>query len=157
MKFLEVQAAMFLEGLSSINIRYLGNNLVLLSYNEGQKLISIVEKNQEWLSNIFIDIKPWNTSVAPGAMLVWACISGLPLHLWSEECSRKALACVGLVVGVAEETKMLECDEFVRVLVWMLASVIDSVKKFKINGDIWEVREKEESEYNEARRITKTN
>lgn len=70
MKFFEVKEAMIVEGLLLIKTRYLGDNLVLLSYNEGEKLSLIVEENQEWSSNFFVDIKPRNTRVAPRVRLV---------------------------------------------------------------------------------------
>ena len=150
LKFQEVQEAFLVEGMSSTKIRYLGDNMVLLSGDDGEKLSLNVEENQDWLSEIFIDLKPWNKSIFPGVRLVWTWVSGLPLYLWSEDCFRKILMSVGSVVDMAEETKKLLSTESARVLVRTSANSIDLVRKIKINGVLWEVRAKEECSYGDV-------
>lgn len=80
-RFIRVKYSLILEGLSSFRLWYLGDNLVLLKRKEGEQLNSIIEENQEWLTNFFEEIKPWCSNVTLGARLAWVRTTGLPLNL----------------------------------------------------------------------------
>jgi len=46
-------------GMSMFKVRYMGDNLVLLTPKEGERMEDIIKLNNEWFVCLFEDLKPW--------------------------------------------------------------------------------------------------
>ena len=73
-------------GMSMIIIRFLGDNLVLLTSKSIEKIEDIVKSSKEWFDFFFEDIKPWSESLVVSYKRVWVKCYGFPIHLWNKEC-----------------------------------------------------------------------
>lgn len=59
-QFMDIQEAFLTEGFTTISIKYLGENLVLLANEYEDNLKDIFEGEDEWLSTIFESYEPWS-------------------------------------------------------------------------------------------------
>lgn len=57
---MDIQEAFLTEGFTTISIKYLGENLVLLANEYEDNLKDIFEGEDEWLSTIFESYEPWS-------------------------------------------------------------------------------------------------
>jgi len=99
-----LQEECFKGGMNMFMVRYLGDNLVLMTPKAEERMEDIVKLNNEWFESIFEEIKPWTPSCVVGYKIVWARCYGLPLPLWSKECLSKVVGEVATLVDVDEAT-----------------------------------------------------
>ena len=99
-----LQEECFKGGLSMFIIRFLGDNLVLLSSKSGEKIEDIVKSNVEWFNCFFEELKPWSESLVVSYKRVWIRCYGLPIHLWSKECFLKVIEDMATLMEVDEAT-----------------------------------------------------
>ena len=110
-------------GMNMLRVRALGDNLVLLTPREGEKMENFIKVNNEWVDCIFESIKPWSVSSGPSHKSVWVRCYGLSLPLWNEECFTKLigdLAPSAMLVGIDSFTESWENLEFARIQVRIL-------------------------------------
>jgi len=132
-----LQEECFKGGMSMFMVRYLGDNLVLMTPKAARSMEDIVKLNNEWFQRFFDDIKPWSASCVAGYKVVWVKCYGLPLPLWSKECFSKIVGEVATLVEVDEATLAWECLEYARLRVRLLqSSKAEMSKKFQINGAV---------------------
>lgn len=77
---LQLQDACILDGLRTIKVRALGDDLVLFS---GEDRVNLSEAilGCEWIKTYIVSLKPWSRDEVPLCRVVWIRCLGLPLHL----------------------------------------------------------------------------
>ena len=88
-----------------IKVRYMGDNLVLLTPKEGERMDDIIKLNNIWFTSVFEDIKPWSESYVAGHKIVWARYFGLPIIMWNKDCLSKVVGEVAELITIEEATK----------------------------------------------------
>jgi len=127
-------------GMSRIKLRYMGDNLVLLTPREGERMDEIIKLNNEWFVSIFEDIEPWSESYVVGHKIVWVRCYELPLTLWNKDCFSKVVGEVASLVDIDASTLSWENLEFARLQVRLTKSgTAELTKGFKINGQVYNI------------------
>jgi len=80
-------------------VKFMGDNLVLLTPKAEERMEDIVKLNNDWLDCIFEDIKPWSESLVVSYKRVWVRCYGLPFYLCSKECFSKVVEEVATLGG----------------------------------------------------------
>lgn len=80
------------EGFTSIQVKNLGDNMVLLSNDDGLEVVEIHREAGEWLSTVFDSLKPWISKEKPCFINAWVRCMGVPLNAWHKECFTRLLA-----------------------------------------------------------------
>lgn len=96
---------LILEGINCIRVRYLGDNFVLLTGEDGANVDVIWNHDREWLDGIFESISPWSPETALDHRLVWIRCEGIPLHLWKVSFFKEITKEVGEVIAVDGDTR----------------------------------------------------
>lgn len=52
------------KGYSTIKVSYIGENMVLLAWEEEDNLSDIFEGEEEWLASMFKYVSPWSPEVS---------------------------------------------------------------------------------------------
>ena len=118
------------------SMKFMGDNLVLLSSMAEVRMEELVKLNKEWFNNI----KPWSASEAVSYKRVWVRCYGVSFHLWSKECLSKVVGEVATVVEVDEATLSWECLEYARCYVRLLRSCKAELSKvYQINGSLYNI------------------
>jgi len=118
----------------------MGDNLVLLTPREGERMDEIIKMNNEWFVSIFEDIEPWSESYVAGHKIFWVRCYGLPLTLWNKDYFSKVVGEVASLVDIDASTLSWENLEFARLQVRLIKSgTPELMKGFKINGQIYNI------------------
>lgn len=96
---------LILEGITCIRARYLGDNLVLLTGENGANVTEIWNHEEDWLDGIFESISPWSPEVVLDHRLVWLRCEGIPLHLWKVSFFKEITKEIGEVIAVDGDTR----------------------------------------------------
>ncbi|XP_068474614.1 uncharacterized protein [Phaseolus vulgaris] len=137
-------------GMSSIKLRGMGDNLVLLTPKAGESMDDIIKLNKEWFVSLFDDIEPWSESYVAEHKMVWVRCYGIPLTLWNEQCFSKVIGEVASLVKIDEPTRRWENLEYARLQVRLRkACKAEMVKDFRINGQLCNIVVIEEITSNE--------
>jgi len=122
-------------GMSMIKVRYLGDNFVLLTPREGERMEDIIKLNKSWFTSVFEDLEPWSASFVASHKLVWARCYGLPLPLWNKDCLSKIIGEMEDRISIDEETEQWENLEYVRIRLRVIkTSRIGITNGYRING-----------------------
>ena len=65
-------------GMNMVEMRSLGDNLVLLTPRAGENMEDVIKLNKEWIDNVFVSVKPWSADSNPSHKTVWVRCYGLP-------------------------------------------------------------------------------
>ena len=57
--------------MSMIRVRYMGDNMVLLTPREGSNMEELIKLNKEWFKSVFQSIEPWSAEHVAGHKVVW--------------------------------------------------------------------------------------
>ena len=76
-------------GMSMVRVRFLGDNLALLTPREGQNMKELINLNKVWFESVFQKIETWTEESATEHRVVWVRCYGLPLPLWTKDCFSK--------------------------------------------------------------------
>ena len=82
---LNIQKAFFLYGFSTIRVKSMGDNVVLLSREEKDNLKEIINENKDQLDQWFDSFSQWELNLVATSMLVWIILINIPLNYWNEE------------------------------------------------------------------------
>jgi len=136
-------------GINMLRVRALGDNLVLLTPREGEKMENFIKVNSEWVDCVFESIKPWSLSSGPSHKSIWVRCYGLSLPLWNEECFTKligALAPSAMLIGIDSSTESWENLEFARLQVRILKCESARMEEcVRINNQLCNILIEEES------------
>nr|KYP61461.1 hypothetical protein KK1_015951 [Cajanus cajan] len=102
--FNKMKEAMLLNEPEEVKLRYLGDDMVLITGLEECKMQQKIKDEEDMFSTWFHSVQKWNTNLRPGNKLVWVKIIGIPLQVWNDECFAKAVAVLGEHVATAKET-----------------------------------------------------
>ena len=127
-------------GMSMVKVRFMGDNMVLLTPKEDVLMEDIVKLNKDWFVSVFKDVEPWYEACVADHILVWVRCYGLPIPLWTKECLTKVVGEVALVVPIDDATLSWENLEFARFQVRNLLSCeVGVLKTFRINGQVFNI------------------
>jgi len=127
-------------GMSMIKVRYLGDNFVLLTPREGERMEDIIKLNKSWFTSVFEDLEPWSASFVVSHRLVWARCYGLPLSLWNKDCLSKIIGEMEDLISIDEATEQWENLEYVRIQLRVIkTSRIGITNGYWINGEIYNI------------------
>jgi len=104
-------------GMSMVKVRYMGDDLVLLTPPEGENMEELINLNKEWFESIFQSIEPWSAKLVADHKVVWVRCYGLPLTFWNKDCFSKVVGEVATLVSIDESTTLWENLEFARLQV----------------------------------------
>ncbi|XP_057443861.1 uncharacterized protein LOC130736017 [Lotus japonicus] len=136
-----VQDAFILEGFHTIQVKYLGDDLVLLSGPEGVDLEQALAGAKEWIEEVFQVVYTWSPAVVLDHRLAWVRCSGLPINMWTRNCLAHLVLPAGNLVAVDEATTSLSRLEFARVQVQTSSlGLISNFRKINVNGTVYTVR-----------------
>jgi len=107
-------------GMSRIKLRFMGDNLVLLTPKDGDRMDNIIKLNNEWFVSLFYSIEPWSESYEAGHKIVWVRCYGIPLTLWNKHCFSKVVGEVASLVKIDESTRLWENLKYARLQVRLL-------------------------------------
>ena len=145
MNFIMVREEFIKGGMSMIKVRYMGDNLVLLTPKKGEQMEDIIKLNNKWFTSMFDDIEPWSESYVAGHKLVWVRCYGLPITLWTKDCLSKVVGEMAELTTIDEATEQWENLEYARIQVWVLKSCkVEVSKGYSINGQIFNINIVEE-------------
>lgn len=113
----ELQNATMLEGFHYIQVRYLGDDLVLLTGPEGFDLQEALKGSEGGPDAIFDVLYPWSPKDASDYRVTWVRCTGLPVHMWNDECFKEAVKPVGDFIYTDSRTSGFSNLEFARILV----------------------------------------
>jgi len=100
----QLEEELVTRGMNMLRVRVLGDNLVMLTPREGEKMENIIKVNSEWVDSVFESIKPWSISSGPSHKSVWVRCYGLPLPFWNKDCFTK------LIGALAPSAMLLDID-----------------------------------------------
>ncbi|XP_068474729.1 uncharacterized protein [Phaseolus vulgaris] len=104
-------------GLNRIRVRFLGDNLALVTPREGENMRDIIKLNKQWFDSFFTSIKPWSVSSVADHKIVWVRCYGLPFSYWNKDCFVKVLGESATLVSIDTSTLLLENLEYARLQV----------------------------------------
>ena len=87
-------------GMNSVRVRYMRDNLVLLTPHEGENMEELINLNKEWFESVFQNIEPWSPELVAGHKIVWVRCYGLLLSLWNKDCFSKVVGEVTTLVSI---------------------------------------------------------
>jgi len=64
-----------------VRVRYMGDNLALLTPLEGDQMEELISLNKEWFESVCETINPWPESYVDGHKIIWVRCYGLPISL----------------------------------------------------------------------------
>ncbi|XP_057452544.1 uncharacterized protein LOC130744369 [Lotus japonicus] len=136
-----VQDAFILEGFHTIQVRYLGNDQVLLSGPEGVVLEEVLAGAKDWIEEVFQVVYTWSTSLVADHRLAWVRCSGLPINMWTRDCLAHLVTPVGKLVAMDEAITSLTKLEYARVQVQTSClEMVANFRKINVNGMVYTVR-----------------
>ncbi|XP_057415291.1 uncharacterized protein LOC130710149 [Lotus japonicus] len=146
-----IQDAFLIEGHTTVQVKYMGDDLVLLSSSEDVNLGEILHETKGWLEEVVTNIRPWSPTIAPVNRVVWVRCTGLPLNMWNPECLGSVVLPVGDIVKVDEGTSSFSVLEFARVQVRTTSlESVSFARKIMINGTPYTIRIIEEGGQNQC-------
>ena len=92
-------------GMPMIKVRYMGDNLVLLTLKEGEWVEDIIKLNNNWFVSVFKDIEPRSESFVAGHKLAWVRCYSLPITMWNKDCLSKVVGEVAELITIDEATE----------------------------------------------------
>ena len=132
-------------GLSTVFLRSLGDNLVMLMPREGESMQALIKLNKEWFESVFTSFEPWSEKCIASHKVVWVRCYGLPLSLWNKECFSKVVGDKASLVSIGKATLLWENLEYAILQVRMPKSQsVRMAVDMKINNNLYNILLEEE-------------
>jgi len=124
-------------------VRYMGDNLALLTPREGECMEDLIKLNKEWFESVFDNIEPWSKSHVAGHKIVWVrCYSDITLE---QGLFSKVVGEVATLVSIGKSTMLWENLEYARLQVCLLKSCNARLAKdMQINDQMYSIYIEEE-------------
>jgi len=107
-------------GMNMIKVRYLGDNLTLLTPREGESMEDLLKLNKEWFESVFEIVDPWLEDYIAGHKIVWVRCYGLLITFWNKDYFSKVVGEVAKLVAIDKSTLLWENLEYARLQVHLL-------------------------------------
>ncbi|KAL6583818.1 hypothetical protein OROMI_003107 [Orobanche minor] len=130
----------------SLKITSMGNNLLLIQTENESETESILNGFEEWTTFWLDWWHPWRCSDFNQRREPWTKWTGIPLHAWSESFFKEACNRFGLMVELAEATKLRQRLDVAVVKVRTGLESIDRLLDCKIDGVWYKIRIEEISQ-----------
>ena len=128
-----------------VKVRYLGDNLALLTPREGERLDEIIALNKQWFESVFESIEPWSDALVAGHKITWVRCYGLPISQWNKDYFSKVIGEVATLVNIDKAIEAWENLEYARLQVRLLKSCCARLAKgMMINDHVYNICIKEE-------------
>jgi len=132
-------------GMNKIRVRYMGDNLVLLTLKEGERMADLIKLNKDWFESFFEVVDPWSDSYVAVHKIVWVRCYGLPISLWNKDCFSKFVGQMASLMAIDEATELWGNLEYARIQVRILKSYSARLSKgVRINGQVYNIFIEEE-------------
>ncbi|KAK7342420.1 hypothetical protein VNO80_25371 [Phaseolus coccineus] len=112
----DIKNCFFFNGANFIRLRYLGDNVMLLTPEGETKVEDMIKENKEWLEDFFDDIRPWDNSITVGKQRVWVKGWGIPFHLWEWSVFVNTVINIGNLFAVDKITENYDELQYARLL-----------------------------------------
>ncbi|KAK7335224.1 hypothetical protein VNO80_27001 [Phaseolus coccineus] len=66
-------------GMDMVKVRYLGDNMALLTPREGERMDDIIRLSKQWFESVFEAIEPWSVAHVAGHKITRVRCFGLPI------------------------------------------------------------------------------
>lgn len=110
-----LQEQLVLMGACTIQVRTMGDNLVLLTGKEGKQIYYLIANEQDWNKEHFSNFEPWSPLFVPRNRVVWLKCEGIPLNLWTRHCFESLVKKFGDLVSVDEGTSSFTYPDVARI------------------------------------------
>ena len=128
-----------------VRVRYMGDNIVLLTLGERVNMEELINLNKEWFESVFQNIEPWSAEQVAGHKVVWVRCYRLPLTFWNKDCFSKLVGEVVSLVSIDESTTMWEKLEYAKLQVHLLKNCnAKMAKSMRINDQTMSIYIEEE-------------
>ena len=104
MNFAQLEEEFVKGGMNMIKVRYLGDNLALLTPRDGESMEDLLKLNKEWFESFFEIIDPWSEDYVAGHKIVWVRCYGLSITFWNKDCFSKVVGEVAELVAIDNST-----------------------------------------------------
>ncbi|XP_068503604.1 uncharacterized protein [Phaseolus vulgaris] len=95
-----------LGGMNMVKVRYLGDNMALITPNQGARVEDIIRTNKQWFESVFEAVEPWTDAHVARHKIIWVRCYGLPISLWNKDCFSKVVGEVASLVEVDKATEI---------------------------------------------------
>ncbi|KAK7275434.1 hypothetical protein RIF29_16551 [Crotalaria pallida] len=131
-----IHDAMQEEGITTIKTLHMGGDLMLLMPLEGEEIMEILKDTEEFFSNWFVYIKPWEENDIAGYHITWLNCGGIPLQAWNESFFKVLTSKFGSFIKTDNETRDRSKIDIARIQIKTLAQgYINTVMRIMINED----------------------
>jgi len=142
----DIKESFILNDLNFIRLRYLGDNVMLLTAKGEQSIEKAIIDNQERLSNTFESLLAWTNQTSIGYRRAWVRCRGIPIYLWGWECFEKVSAAIDTLISIDKATEEWDEIEYARLNVRLpIETIATKGFQMKINGKIYQISFEEES------------
>nr|KYP44342.1 hypothetical protein KK1_034167 [Cajanus cajan] len=119
----------------------MGDDMVLISGVEEDDLKEPYSEAIRDMWSLFHSIQRWTPSLVAGNRLIWVRCSGIPIHLWSQDCFAKVTSVFGTLILMDDDTSSFSRLDYARLLIKTSSILpIQHISEIKINGVIIQVR-----------------
>ncbi|XP_057432697.1 uncharacterized protein LOC130725491 [Lotus japonicus] len=140
-----LQNAAMLEGFHYIQVRYMGDDSVLLTGPEGFDLEDALKGVADGPDAVFDVVYPWSPKDAPDHRVSWVRCTGLPLHMWNKACFTEAVKPIGDLISVDTSTSDFTFLEYARILVRTnIPHQVSHYRRVNVQGTVYNIRLMEE-------------
>ena len=120
-----------------IKVRYMGDNLAIITPTKGESMEDIIKLNKEWFKIVFEVVDSWAEAYAADHKIVCVRCYDIPITLWNKDCFAKVVGEVASLVKVDETTEKWEKLEYARIQVRFSKHCSSRMaKRMQINGQI---------------------
>ena len=135
-------------GMNMVKVRYLGDNMALLTPTEGERMEDVIGLNKLWFESFFEAIEPWTDACVVGHKITWVRCYGLPISLWNKDYFFQVVSEVASLVDIDKATEAWDNLEYARLQVRLLKSCSARLAKgMKINDQVYNICIEEEQPY----------
>ncbi|XP_057423063.1 uncharacterized protein LOC130716997 [Lotus japonicus] len=132
--------AFLLRGFETVKVRFLGDDLALLTGPEGVDLSQLLHESRDWLAEVFVTTYPWSPLVAPDHRVTWVRCFGVPINMWTKLCLQELVAPLGELIAVDPQTESFTYLEFAKVQIRTKEpGVLSLCRKIKVRDAVFSV------------------
>ncbi|XP_057425893.1 uncharacterized protein LOC130719283 [Lotus japonicus] len=140
-----LQDAFILEGYNTIQVRYLGDELVLLTGPEDMNLETALAESEAWVNELFEVVYTRFPAVALDHRVTWLRCSGFSLHMWTPACLEYLVLPIGKMTLIDNATTSLARLDYARIQIRTShLETINVYKKIQVHGATFTIRINEE-------------
>ncbi|KAJ4840289.1 hypothetical protein Tsubulata_023411 [Turnera subulata] len=139
-EFISLKQSLQEGNLPFTDIKLMGGNQALLSFQSPEEMTSALQSHQDLLSNYFSRIKPWSPQDVSRQRISWITCYGVPLHVWSSNFFSAFGNLLGRFLGVDEATAVKDSFDCARILVCTSERIpINQARRIAVGEDFFDI------------------